>query len=281
MAEQKWLTTSAGIKMPPFLYGTAWKKKQTTELVVQAIQSGFRGIDTAGQPKHYDEPRVGEALAELNEFGIKREDLFVQTKFTPANGQDPSNMPYDSTASLADQVTQSFASSLRNLKTHYVDSLVLHSPLSTLQQTMEVWNTMETFHKSGEAKQLGISNCYSLSTLESIYSSADVKPAVLQNRFYQASGYDVDLRAWCVDKGITYQSFWTLTANPHLLASAPITSIAANYNRTPAQVFFRFLTQKGIAPLIGTTTHQHMKEDLAIFEFELSSKEIELIEELF
>lgn len=281
MAEQKWLTTSAGIKMPPFLYGTAWKKKQTTELVVQAIQTGFRGIDTAGQPKHYDEPRVGEALVKLDELGYKRKGLFLQTKFTPISGQDPSNVPYDSSASLTDQVIQSFASSLKNLKTDYIDSLVLHSPLSTFRQTMEVWNAMETIHKSGEVKQLGISNCYDLSVLESIYTSAEAKPAVVQNRFYQATGYDIDLRAWAADKGIVYQSFWTLTANPHLLASGPVSTIAAQHNRTPAQVFFRFLTQKGIVPLTGTTSEKHMKEDLAIFKFELSSEETEVIEELF
>ncbi len=280
MAEPKWLTTSAGIKMPPILYGTAWKKEQTTTFVMQAIQTGFRGIDTAGQPKHYDESRVGEAIGRLGELGLKREDLFIQTKFTPVSGQDHSNMPYDPEASPVDQVTQSFTSSLRNLKTGYVDSLVLHSPLATLRQTMEVWNAMEAFFKSGEVKQLGISNCYSLSTLQSIYAKAEVKPAVVQNRFYQASGYDIDLRAWSAEKNILYQSFWTLTANPHLLAGNPVTTIAARHNRTSAQVFFRFLTQRGIVPLTGTRSEQHMKEDLAIFEFELSDEELKLIEEL-
>jgi diketogulonate reductase-like aldo/keto reductase len=86
MKDQKWFTTLAGVKMPWLIYGTAWKKERTADLVVQAIQAGFRGIDTACQPKHYDEPLVGAALLRLNELQIERESLFVQTKFTPLDG---------------------------------------------------------------------------------------------------------------------------------------------------------------------------------------------------
>ncbi len=121
--------TSAGVKMPKIIYGTAWKKERTTELVVQAVQAGFRGIDTACQPKHYSEEKVGDALVILIEKGFKREDLYIQTKFIPLSGQDPDNTPYDKDASLDVQVAESFEVSKKNLKTDYVDLLVLHSPL--------------------------------------------------------------------------------------------------------------------------------------------------------
>lgn len=75
--------TSENIEMPSLIYGTAWKKERTADLVEQAIMYGFRGIDTACQPKHYDESLVGEALRRVRNQGITREDLFVQTKFTP------------------------------------------------------------------------------------------------------------------------------------------------------------------------------------------------------
>lgn len=75
--------------MPPLIYGTAWKKERTADLVIQAIKAGFCGIDTACQPKHYNESLVGEALVKLGKHNISRDSLFLQTKFTPLSGQDP------------------------------------------------------------------------------------------------------------------------------------------------------------------------------------------------
>ncbi len=280
MIDQEWYTTAADVKMPCLIYGTAWKKERTTDLVVKAITAGFRGIDTACQPKHYAEPLVGDAVHRLNEQGIKRESLFLQTKFTPLNGQDPTQIPYDKFAPLAVQVAQSFAVSQKNLRTQYVDSLVLHSPLESHGLLMEAWRAMEVIYQAGGARQLGISNCYSLATLTQLYSDAMVKPAVVQNRFYDKTGYDVDLRDWCKKQGVIYQSFWTLTANPDITASEVIKSLARKNGKTVAQVFFRYLTQVGIAPLTGTCSAQHMQEDLEIFSFKLSSDEITQISRL-
>uniref|UniRef100_A0A915CSS7 NADP-dependent oxidoreductase domain-containing protein n=1 Tax=Ditylenchus dipsaci TaxID=166011 RepID=A0A915CSS7_9BILA len=115
----------------PIIYGTAWKKEKTAELVVKAVLAGFRAVDTACQPKHYNEELVGQAVATLQQkHGLKRQDLFLQTKFTSLNGQDPHKIPYDKNAPLVEQVKQSFATSLINLQTDYLDSLVMHSPMS-------------------------------------------------------------------------------------------------------------------------------------------------------
>jgi len=209
--------------MPPIIYGTAWKKDQTAKFVLEAIEAGFRGIDTACQPKHYNEPLVGDAVARS---GIDREQLYIQTKFTPLAGQDPDNIPYDKDALLFGQVAQSFATSQRNLKTDYVDALILHSPLASFDSLLQVWNAMETIYTSGGAKMLGISNCYDFSLLQRLYDEAQIKPSIVQNRFYAQSGYDKELRAWCLEQGITYQSFWSLTANPHILESSTVMALA-------------------------------------------------------
>jgi diketogulonate reductase-like aldo/keto reductase len=274
MIDQKWLTTSAGVKMPRIIYGTAWKKDRTADLVEKAILAGFRGIDTACQPKHYNEPLVGAALQRLKDHGIEREVLFLQTKFTPLSGQDPRQVPYDENSPIELQVAQSFETSIKNLQTEYVDSLVLHSPMAPHSLLMKVWNAMENIQKTGGARQLGISNCYHTEVIRSLYADANVKPAVLQNRFYQETGYDANLRHWCTHHGVIYQSFWTLTANPHILASNTVRTIAQKYKKTDAQIFFRYLSHSGIVPLTGTTSEQHMKEDLSIFEFELSSEDL-------
>lgn len=206
--------------MPPFIYGTAWKKERTKELVTMAVKLGFRGIDTACQPKHYHEPGVGDALESLYAEGVvSRADIFLQTKFTSINGQDPARVPYNPHSPLTDQVLESFDVSLQNLRTSYIDSLVLHGPLPKFADTMTVWRAMEGIQESGRARQIGISNCYELPTLRRLYEEARVKPTVLQNRFYRDSGYDVQVREFCAQHGIRYQSFWTLTANPHILKS--------------------------------------------------------------
>lgn len=271
MEDQKFLTTAAGVKMPWIIYGTAWKKDRTADLVVKAIQAGFKGIDTACQPKHYDEPLVGVALQRLKDYGIKRETLFVQTKFTPLDGHDPRKVPYNKKSPIDSQITQSFEVSTKNLQTEYVDSLVLHSPMSSHTLLMKAWNAMECIQKAGGAHQLGISNCYNTEVMEQLYADANVKPAVVQNRFYQQTGYDADLRNWCSNHGVIYQSFWTLTANPHILDSDIMKNIAKKYKKTEVQIFFRYLHQSGIVPLTGTCSEQHMKEDLNVFDFELSS----------
>ncbi|AEG01457.1 aldo/keto reductase family protein [Methylomonas methanica] len=272
--------SSAGVAMPRLIYGTAWKKQRTAEWVALALEQGFRGIDTACQPKHYYEPGVGEALHGAFELGLGREQIYLQTKFTPLSGQDPQQVPYDPQAALDQQVVQSFKKSLDNLHTDYLDGLVLHSPLADRQQLMTVWRAMEAIALSGGARQLGISNCYDPVVFKSLYEAATVKPAVLQNRFYADTHYDIELRKFCRAHNVIYQSFWTLTANPGILANAVIVELADRYRRTPAQILFRYLTQIGVVPLTGTTSAQHMREDLAIFVFELTQDECAGIDRL-
>ncbi|MDJ0781356.1 MAG: aldo/keto reductase [Desulfosarcinaceae bacterium] len=280
MADQKWVTTTAGVDMPGIIYGTAWKEERTADLVVMAVRAGFNGLDTACQPKHYREDLVGTALQRLAADGIRRADIFLQTKFSPHAGQDSRQVPYDGTAPIEQQVAQSFATSQHNLQTDYVDSLILHSPLAPYARLMRAWRALEEIHQTGGARQLGISNCYHLDLLRALYDDAQVKPAVVQNRFYPATDYDAALRRWCVRQRIVYQSFWTLTANPHILDSRSLCQMAHKYRKTAAQIFFRYLSHIGIVPLTGTCSEQHMREDLDIFAFGLSAEDREAVGQL-
>lgn len=277
MATTDHVTSAYGIRIPRIIYGTAWKKDRTEALVRTAIELGFRGIDTAGQPKHYDEAGVGAGVAACLSDHLRRADLYLQTKFTALPGQDPKRIPYDPNAPLAEQVAQSFKTSVHNLRTDYVDCFILHSPMGEGRQTTEVWRAMELLFDNGGARQLGISNCYSLAYLETLYRTMRVKPAVVQNRFYAQTGYDREIRVFCRSQGIIYQSFWTLTANPHVLAHGDMKHLASKYGRTPAQVFFRYLTQNDVVPLTGTSTEAHMREDLEIFDFELTQDELDRV----
>lgn len=263
------------MKIPNMIYGTAWKKENTTDLVFQALKQGFKGIDTACQPKHYREDLVGLGLLKAYEIGIKREDLFIQTKFTPIDGQDRNNMPYLASDDIEVQVEKSFETSKKNLKTDFIDSYILHSPIYEANKFQRVWQKMEEFYDKKEVGYLGISNCYELDILKFLFSNAKVKPSFVQNRFYSQSGYDKEIRAFCEENNIIYQSFWSLTANPHILNSDILRKISLKYNKSEALIFYRFLNHIKIVPLNGTTSLNHMIEDLKISEFELSKEEIE------
>src|SRR5258708_2504260 len=104
---EPFITSFAGVRIPRIISGTAWKKTDTQRLVQIAIQRGFRGIDTACQPKHYHEAGVGAGVAAGLNSGLSRGDLYLQTKFTQLAGQDPRQIPYDPTAALPEQVAQS------------------------------------------------------------------------------------------------------------------------------------------------------------------------------
>ncbi|KAI6851039.1 Aldo/keto reductase [Hortaea werneckii] len=269
------MAAASASKLPRLNYGTAWKKERTRTLVKQAITAGFRGVDTAAQPKHYQEDLVGLGIQDaLRETGLKRRDLYLQTKFTSVYGQDPTKMPYDPKTSITDQVNTSVASSLRNLgpaegevqDSSYIDCLVLHSPFPSPTQTEEAWRAMET-HVPNSVRTLGISNVYNLSTLEELYKLASVKPSVVQNRFFRDTGYDHEIREFCAEKDITYQSFWTLTANPQLLMSEPTRELAKAVGVSLPVALYGFVLGLGkVSVLDGTTNAERMHEDLAGIE---------------
>jgi diketogulonate reductase-like aldo/keto reductase len=273
------LTAYNHVPIPSFMYGTAWKKAATTHLVQLAVASGFTAIDTANQLIHYEEAMVGEAFRVLAKQGIKRDTLFLQTKFTSVEGQDD-RTPYDASADLTTQVRQSFDSSLIHLCTEYMDSYVLHAPFQRRglgEADWEVWAAMEGLCQSGKTKMIGISNV-TAGQLTQLCQRANLKPMVVQNRCYAALAWDQEVREICQAHGIIYQGFSLLTANREVLGDREIHTIAKRLGSGPAQVIFRFAMQIGMLPLTGTTSQQHMKEDLQAEQLTLSSEEIQRIE---
>jgi diketogulonate reductase-like aldo/keto reductase len=263
------------------MYGTAWKEDRTAGLVELAVRSGFRAIDTANQRKHYFEAGVGEGLKAVYAAGIvKRDDLFLQTKFTYQPGQDH-RLPYDPAAPLATQVAQSMASSLEHLGTDHVDSYVLHGPSSGQGWSdgdAEVWGAMARERDAGRTKVLGVSNV-SIRHLEQLASSGAELPKFVQNRCFARFGWDRAVRAFCRQHDVVYQGFSLLTANPEVLQA--VAELAAARRATPAQVVFKFSRAVGMLPLTGTTDPQHMKEDLASDSVALSEEEVRAIESIY
>ncbi|SNX86770.1 uncharacterized protein MEPE_05479 [Melanopsichium pennsylvanicum] len=314
--------------MPKLLYGTAWKTDYTSDLVILALTHGFRGIDTAGQRKHYREDHVGQALhAAQTEMNLDRRDIWLQTKFTPRSGQDwthPELIPFSYDDAVEVQVRKSVAASLRNLHPWltfepfdkvaqkieqnfknckneefdagveygdkvgeaYIDSYVLHSPLTTLERTLKVWKTMETFVHLGLVRQIGISNVYDPNIFQAISRTTTITPSIVQNRWHYTTGHDVALLSLLspilspndygekVDsrQGVVYQPFWSLTGNPNLLSSVEVQDISIQKCWTPQQTVYAFLAAGMGLPglkvtvLSGTNDERHMVEAVTAVE---------------
>lgn len=209
------------LPMPRVLYGTAWKAERTADLVCAAlVAGGFRGVDTAAQPRHYREDLVGEgirrALAATGPDGKPvieggRAALFIQTKYSPPSSHDPGAAPYDEAADVRAQVRQSVAGSLANLgvgvgvgaggeeEAPYLDSVVLHSPLASAPLTQAAYAALCEFVASGAVRRVGISNAgrRDVELLGRFAARAGLpQPSVVQNRFYARTGWDAGLRAW-------------------------------------------------------------------------------------
>ncbi|KAK1996133.1 aldo/keto reductase [Colletotrichum falcatum] len=272
--------TNTVAPIPRLIYGTAWKKAQTAPLVASALSAGFRAIDTAAS-HHYSEEGVGAGLrawlAQNPAHGVSRSGLYIQTKFSPS----PSALP------IPDQVHASVASSLKNLSMpgnllareeapavakddgddgdgaggFYLDCVLLHAPYPSYADTLLAWRALESYVPS-RVRTLGISNV-GLGELRALCADAAVKPVVVQNRLNPDEAYNTPVRVFCRDRGINFQSFWTLTANPPLVRSEAVGAVAEGAGvSNEVAMYALVLGLGGVSVLDGTTNEVRMREDL-------------------
>jgi diketogulonate reductase-like aldo/keto reductase len=272
-----------GAPIPELLYGTAWKEERSEALTALALASGFRGIDTANQRKHYFEAAVGRAVqAALAAGTVTRGELFLQTKFTFQGGQDQ-RLPYDPQAAVSKQVEQSLSSSLAHFATPYVDSLVLHGPSSRGKLTrddIEAWRAIEAEALQERARFIGVSN-FTLEQLRELLRLATVAPRFVQNRCYARTGWDRAVRQLCAEHGVVYQGFSLLTANRSELSQPVVKALSERTGRSPAELVFRFARELAMLPLTGTSSEHHMRLDLHALEVPLDPADAALLERSF
>jgi diketogulonate reductase-like aldo/keto reductase len=268
-----------GVHVPWLLYGTAWKEARTAALVTAALRAGFRGIDTANQRKHYHEAAVGEAVqAALAEGSVRREELFLQTKFTHLGGQDH-RLPYDASAPLAEQVRQSFESSLRHLGVETLDAYLLHGPSVSIgwaDDDLEAWHAMEDLKRAGSVRLIGVSNV-SADQLDDLAASASIAPAIVQNRCFTRPHADAAVRQSCARDGILYEGFSLLTGH-RLVGHDCVRAAAQRTAATPAQVVFAYCLARGMHVLTGTTSATHMQQDLVAHEVGLLEADLQAMD---
>ncbi len=133
---------------------------------------------------------------------IGEEPAFL--RFTSIDGQDRSKpLPYDPSATIPEQVRTSFEKSLANLRTAYIDSYLLHSPLRTIQQTLEAWRVLIKLQDEGKIRMIGVSNTYDVGILRALGQERQVQ--VVQNRWYEGNAWDQDVVRYCKTHGAVYQ----------------------------------------------------------------------------
>jgi diketogulonate reductase-like aldo/keto reductase len=170
--------------------------------------------------------------------------------------------------------------SLQHLQVTYLDSYLLHGPSQSRglsKADWEAWRTMEREQQVGRIRLLGISNV-TAEQLGALLQGCAVLPAFVQNRCYARTGWDAEVRRLCLKRHITYQGFSLLTANRREIDGPVISTIADELGCTRPQVVFRFATQVGMVPLTGSSSAEHLSEDLASFAFELSPAQVRAIE---
>ena len=251
-------TLNNNVSIPQVGFGV-WKvpDEEATVAVEQAFKAGYRLIDTA---KVYgNELGVGKAIANS---GIPREELFITTKVWNADHG------YENTL-------QAFDASLEKLGVDYVDLYLIHWPTPKFDQYVETYKALETLYKEGRAKAIGVCN-FDIEHLERIMEECDVKPAVNQVEFHPYL-QQKELREFCKKHDIQVEAYSPLMNGTYIMENEVIQKIAEQHGKTPAQVILRWHVQNDVVVIPKTVTPSRMKENLNVFNFELTETDMERI----
>ena len=248
----EYLTLNNGVQMPLVGFGTFMLGGETCKnAVATAIENGYRMIDTA--EAYGNEKEVGEGI---KQSGIDRKELFLVTK---VNFKSYEN------------AEQTVIQSLENLQTDYIDLLLLHWPFANYYAA---WRALEKLYDAGKVRAIGVSN-FEPDQLLDLIAYNKIIPAVNQietNIYCQRSTE----RSWMDKKQVAHMAYAPLgQGNRNEMFNEPVVlALTKKYNKTPAQILLRFLTQKGIAVIPRSSQPEHIKENFDLFDFTLTADEM-------
>jgi diketogulonate reductase-like aldo/keto reductase len=254
----QFITLNNGIEIPKLGFGV-WKvpDEEAESAVGQAINAGYRLIDTA---KIYrNEIGVGKALATTK---VPREDLFITTKLWNAD------QGYESTLKAFDE-------SLEKLGLDYVDRYLIHWPTPEYDQYVETYKALETIYKEGRAKAIGVCN-FDIEHLQRILDECEVVPSVNQVECHPYLQQQ-ELKEFCKEHGIVLEAYSPLMNGTKVLHDPVIREIASEHDKTPAQVILRWHPQSDVIAIPKTVTPSRMDENIDVFDFELSTADLDKI----
>lgn len=261
--EKKTVLLNSGYEMPVMGLGTYALDHDTCVSSVKALlQNGGRLIDTAYM--YGNEEAVGEGVRQaMEEYDIPREDIFVITKIYPSQFDDP-----EAAIDMA----------IEKLDIEYIDMMLLHHPG---KNDAEAYLAMEKYVEQGKIRSLGLSNWY-VEELTEFLPKINIMPALVQNEihpYYQ----EQDVVPFIQEKGIVVQCWYPLGGRGYtaeLLGDETIKASAEAHGVSPAQVILRWDLQRGIVVIPGSSNPEHIKENLDLFDFELTEEEMEQIKAL-
>ena len=249
-----------GIEMPLISFGVYQiPKEDTKRCVLDAIKSGYRGIDTA--QSYFNESEVGDAIVEC---GVPREELFITTKVWI------DHYGYE-------ECKASVEESLRKLKTEYLDLCLLHQPFSDYYGA---YRALEDLYAEGKIKAIGVSNFYPDRLTDICMFDRKVIPAVNQ---VEVNPYNAQ---WCAQEnmekhGVKMEAWAPFgEGRNNLFTNETLVSIGKKYNKSSAQVVLRWLIQRGVIVACKSTHIERMQENINVFDFELTEEDMNSIKTL-
>ena len=251
-----------GQTIPQFGFGVFQiPPERTAEATSAALRAGYRHIDTAQM--YRNEAAVGAAI---RDSGVARSEVFITSKLSNA-----AHLPADA--------RKAFDNSLSALGTDYVDLFLIHWPLPTRYDGdfISTWRTLEEFYRDGRARSIGVSN-FQPHHLRRIHQECEITPAVDQIEIHPYFTQD-DVREFCAEHQIAIEA-WSPIAQGKVLDDPTITEIAARYGKTPAQVVLRWQIERGDIVCPKSVTPARIRENIDIFDFELSGEDVEAISAL-
>jgi 2,5-diketo-D-gluconate reductase A len=254
------ITLNNGVTIPQLGFGVFQiPPEQTEEATALALQVGYRHIDTAEM--YGNEAGVGEAV---RASGIDRSEIFVTSKLN--NG-----------AHAYDDALAAFGQTVKTLDIGYVDLFLVHWPLSTVSDVVETWKAMEEIYRSGRVRAVGVSN-FQPHHLNRLAAECTVVPAVNQIEVHPYLTNET-VRAYDTEHGIATEA-WSPIAQGGVLEDPTIVAIAERVDRTPAQVTLRWHLQRGDIVFPKSATEARVRENFALFDFELTDDDIAAISAL-
>jgi len=254
------VSLSDGIEIPQVGFGVFRVPPEETQRAVEdALAAGYRHVDTAAY--YRNERGVAAAIAAS---GIRREEIFITTKLWHTD------LGFDSALAA-------FERSIENLDTEVVDLYLIHWPVPARDLFLDTWRAFERIHAEGGARSIGVSN-FRVEDLERLAREAETRPTVNQIELHP-SLQQAELRAWHAEHGIVTAA-WAPLAQGEVLGDDTLVTIAAHHGRTVAQVVLRWHLQLGNVVMPRSVTPARVRENLDIFDFELSEDDLAVIARL-
>lgn len=252
-----------GIEMPVLGIGTySLHDEVCVDSLYTAIENGYRKIDTAYM--YGNEEEVGKAVRKAIENGlIERKDVFVTAKLYPNQYDNPE---------------EAIEQALEKLNIDYIDLMLLHHPGT---DDVKAYKVMEEYVSKGKIKSLGLSNYY-IEEIDDFLPQVSIKPVLVQNEihpYYQ----ERDVVEHLQNLNIAVEGWYPLGGRGHqteLLNDKTLKDIAKNHNKSVAQVILRWDYQHGVIVIPGSSNPEHIKENISIFDFELTDEEMKQIDGL-